>query len=550
MRTCPSLRPSVIPGLAVLAFLAACTFSTDAGPHPTDPSLLTSTFSGTADLGLTGSATGVSLTGDAEWSLSKTGSLSGTTATWNITATKTATVSGQLLVHGHMTVTNTGSGPATIGNIIVNLQTRQGNSWITKSSNIADATQGDAATNANVHKAASSENKATFSENAASGTLNFTDATNYTPFSLVPQQLIGAGETQTLLFTAQFDNTNSLLNLQPGTNIRAEVIVSFGNATQRGNSAADVDINGNGTLDADEARVRSVPSRLGVTVPPQTDGNATPTLSDTSDDIATTGDVMFSNAVFNLGATSGTVTATVNGGTNGGTITNCAQLTSPDQTASMGGMTFTTIHGVGLQSCSTLDVGGTPPTCTPGSTGCGWEAGDMHTASQTMWGTSSTSLSAFLALHFNTLYPGDLVVGAGRTLRFSDASAVLLYLPATGNPGALTSSSILNPITTPSGSLGGEVVALKLNIDYSSLFGNSVALGDLYICNFTDLPSLNGQTVSQFFVTASQVLGGASTTYSPSVTAAVARLINTAFVSGTPSTFAQTNLFAGGCPTN
>ena len=54
-----------------------------------------------------------------------------------------------------MAVTNTGSGPATIGHIVVNLQKRQGNSWVTKSSDVANAAQGDAATTAKIDAAAS-----------------------------------------------------------------------------------------------------------------------------------------------------------------------------------------------------------------------------------------------------------------------------------------------------------------------------------------------------------------------------------------------------------
>jgi hypothetical protein len=105
-----------------------------------------------------------------------------------------------------------------------------------------------------------------------------------------------------------------VLHLATASAARAEVIISFGNATTSNGSAANIDINGHGTIDADEAQVRSVPSRLTPTVPPQTNGDAAPTLTDTLSDIAATGTVTFSNAIFNLNATSGMVTATVDGG--------------------------------------------------------------------------------------------------------------------------------------------------------------------------------------------------------------------------------------------
>src|SRR6478735_1228538 len=78
--------------------------------------------SATASVSLTGASTSATLSSNAQWTLTKTGSQSGGTVPWNITATKTATVSGQLVVQGELTFANSGSGPATIGNSVVNLQ--------------------------------------------------------------------------------------------------------------------------------------------------------------------------------------------------------------------------------------------------------------------------------------------------------------------------------------------------------------------------------------------------------------------------------------------
>lgn len=448
-----------------------------------------------------------------------------------------------------MTVTNFGNGPATIGNIVVNLQKRINNKWVTKSSNVADATNGDAATTANIHKAASSEGFASFTENSASGSLNFMDATNNTIFSLVPQVMIGAGQTRALLFSAEFDNNDAALQLPSGTQIRAEIIVSFGNATVNGQSTANVDINGNGTLDADEARVRSVPSRLTLTVPAAVNGNGTVTLTDTLADITATGDVTFSNVTFNLGATSGTVTANVAGGTNGGNITNCAHLTGNDQTVNSGGFTFPIVNGVDLLACSTVAVAGQPPTCTPGAPGCGWDPGDMRTNTQAAWGDPGSSAAALLSANFFSLYGSSLVIGGAATITFTSAGAVFTYLPALGTPGVLT-GNLQDPQSTSAGEFGGELLGLQLNADFSSLLANSVALGSLRICNFSLFPSLNGQTVDQFLATANHILGGGSAPFGATEATAVARLINLAFVSGTPSTFAQQSLVAGACPTN
>jgi len=106
-------------------------------------------------------------TSDTAWTLTKTAAVdtSAKTVTWTITSTKGATVGGHLVVDGYLDVFNIGTGPATLGNIVVNLQTRNhddhdchhhgwghdhDNEWVTIASDVADATQGDAATTANV----------------------------------------------------------------------------------------------------------------------------------------------------------------------------------------------------------------------------------------------------------------------------------------------------------------------------------------------------------------------------------------------------------------
>jgi hypothetical protein len=372
------------------------------------------------------------------------------------------------------------------------------------------------------------------------------DATNNTMFSLVPQVLIGSGETRTLLFSASFDNNDAALQLAPGTQIRAEVIVTFGNATQNGNSTANIDINGNGTLDGDEGRVRSVPSRLTLTVPVAVNGNSTPTLSDTENDIGTTGSVTFTNAQFNIGATSGTVTATVSGGADGGTITNCAHLTTPDITVSSGGSTFTTVPGLNLQKCSQVQVAGstTPPPCTPG---CAWKVNDLVTYSQTQWGFSGTTAGALLNANFASLYGSAFEVGGFYTISFRTADSVFAHLPDTLGAGVLT-GSLVDPTSSSGGDLAGEVIALQLNVDFSAadLVPSQVSLGDVYFCN-TGLATLDGLTVDEFLAIANTLLGGGSASYTPSFATGVARAVNDAFAAGTPSSFAQANLFSSPC---
>jgi len=50
---------------------------------------------------------------------------------------------------------------------------------------------------------------------------------------------------------------------------------------------------------------------------------------------------------------------------------------------------------------------------------------------------------------------------------FESASHLLDYLPAVGTPGPLT-TDVADPISTESGEFGGDVVALKLNVDFNT----------------------------------------------------------------------------------
>jgi len=508
---------------------------------------------GTAGISLSDASATMTQTSDTAWTLAKDGAVDAahSTVTWTITATEAATIAGQLVLNGTFTVTNTGTGDATIGNIVVNLQTKSGAQWVTRSSDIANATDGDAATTANIFQQASSENKSTFTENAASGELEFMDASTNTLFSLVPQVTIPAGDTVTLLFSAAYDNT--VLNLATGTPVRAEIIVSFGNATTNGASAPNIDINGNGMIDSDEARVRSVPSRLTLAVPAQTNGSGAVTLSDTLADIATNGTVTFSNAMFNLGATTGTVSVNYNAGTSGGTITNCAHLTSAGSTVSIGGFNFPT-SGLDLLACDTQTIDS--PTCTPGTVGCGWKTGDLVSFDQGEWGAATSSPApTILSNNYFGVYPfGVVEVGipgtAGFSMSFTSGGDIIAYLPGVGTPAALT-ADLLNPLTTASGSFGAEVLALTLNVDFTEagLTGGTsgIGLGDLTLCGFTTLPALNGRTVSDLLTDLNTLLGGGSATYGISQLAPVVESINTSFLLGAPSTFAQQQLFNAPC---
>jgi hypothetical protein len=63
------------------------------------------------------------------------------TMTWTIDATHGQTVEGILVVDGYTAVTDSDTIGTTISNIVVNVQTKSGGQWVTRSSDIAVAAQ-------------------------------------------------------------------------------------------------------------------------------------------------------------------------------------------------------------------------------------------------------------------------------------------------------------------------------------------------------------------------------------------------------------------------
>ncbi len=483
-------------------------------------------------------------TSDTQWDLTKVGSLGGATVTWQVNATQIATVSGLLIFNGIFEVDNKGNAGATIGNIVVNLQTKVGTKWVTKSTVAADATQDDAATAANT-------TIGTFTEDTASKRLLFTDASTNSTFALVPQVTLAPGSTTRLLFSASFDN--NVLALATGSQVRAQIVVTFGNAKATGNSSTNLDINGNGIIDSDEAAVQSVDAYNTTTVPAQTPSNSVVTLSDSVSDITTTGTVTFSNPVININGTSATVVVNYNGGTEGGMITNCAHLTGSGQTATVSGSNFPNVTPIDLTACNTQMIG--PHVCTPGAPGCGWMDGDVVSYGQANWGGDPTvdPAAALLVSQFGTVYPFSVVeIGiagaAGFSALFTSAAAILTYQPAGGVNGPLN-ADLLDPTSTAAGAFGGYVLALQLDVDFAQagLLSNTSGLtfGDLRLCNLAQT-TLNGMTIRDFTVLVNTALGGGGTSgYTYDELANLSESVSIAFIGGTPTLFAQEHIVSG-----
>jgi hypothetical protein len=506
-----------------------------------------------ADVRLKKAGATLTQTSNTEWSLDKVGSLGGASITWQATATQGATTSGLLILNGVFTVENKGNAGAPIGNIVVNIQKRVGWKWVTVSSDIADATQDDAATTANVAAKNCSDQTSTFTENSASGSLLFTDAKTNSAFALVPQVTLAPKTTKKLRFTATFDN--NILDLPTYSLVRAEILVSFGNAKSGGASAHKIDINGNGIIDADERWIRTVDERIITWVPPQKPSNSTVTLTDTPSDITTTGTVTFTNPVIVINGLQALVTVNYNGGASGGTITNCAHLTGSGSSATCLDDDFNNVTAIDLTSCSTITVG--PHTCAPGAPGCGWEDGDMVTYNQDSWGTLGTTASNLLANEFFAVYPNGVEIGiigaGGNSAIFNTPEAVLDYQPTSGSPGPLD-NDLQDPTSTSAGAFGGHVLALQLDVDFydaNKLSGTaSLEFGDLRVCALTGATAtFNGQTVRQVLAGLNLALGDEVNPYDFEALSTLAQDLSQSFEGGAVSVFAQQHVFnATTCP--
>jgi hypothetical protein len=482
------------------------------------------------------------------WTLTKTNDAtgrlpSGTLVTWTVTATKTPGAR-TICADGYLEVTNTGSADATVGNIVVNLQGQTGGKksiWASLAADVANSTAGDAATSANIVAAASAEivsggsnisgnysvsgTKGTFTETPASGPLEFTDANNNTLFSLSPAMTIAPGATVQLKYSAQFN-----LAVAPGTPLRVEAIVTFGNSGLRGGSgasAANIDINGNNSIDGDEANVRSVPSRITANAPGVEQCNDTVTIAD---EMLLTGSAGQAPASPGDVLPSGTINATTTWiykavVTGDGSVTNDASLAGQSTTVSVstGVDPVTSVPNlpVTFECCTASDAdassgvevytecppeGCVPPPCTRG-VNCPCPGPDCFAVRQ----YCSYSQGGFggrgdpyklLALAFEAKYPSGVSIGSTFTGTWTTASDVQAYLPGNGQAAAFTKNTI-DATSTSAGVFGGQVLALRLNIDVLSN-----GIGGLYLVD-TGTP-YDGMTVSAILAEANKVIGTSS----------------------------------------
>jgi hypothetical protein len=137
------------------------------------------------------------------------------------------------------------------------------------------------------------------------------------------------------------------------------------------------------------------------------------------------------------------------------------------------------------------------------------------TYTQGAWGAAAkgNNPGALLASKFGAVYPSCAgnpalcpSVGVGKVITFTSSTTIKNFLPAGGNPNKL-SASATNPTSTNAGVFAGQVLALRLNVDFSH---SGFIQGGLENLKVAPGNKLAGQTVAQVLTVANSVLGGGS----------------------------------------
>ena len=194
--------------------------------------------------------------------------------------------------------------------------------------------------------------------------------------------------------------------------------------------------------------------------------------------------------------------------------------------------------------------------------------GEFVTWGQVEWGDdpSPGNISFSLEENFASVFAssrGLLEVGipgpTGFSIIFDGPDPIITYLPASGTPGPLT-ADLLNPVDTPTGALGGEVVTATLNVTFSDddLLAHpaGVPFGNLVLQNLDsfaaetglgpEIAELDGMSVRQVLAAANPLLDGGASPVTPQDMFVLLNAIDMSFHSGldggVASTFATENL--------
>jgi len=186
-----------------------------------------------------------------------------------------------------------------------------------------------------------------------------------------------------------------------------------------------------------------------------------------------------------------------------------------------------------------------------------WVPGQLNVYDEGAWGdeVSPSAAATLLLTHYDIVYAstfGVFEVGSpsGFTMYFTKAATLVEYLPASGIPGVLD-ASLVDPTSSSAGVFGGDVAALKLNVDFSDaglLPGSAdIPFGNLILRNLnSSFAALDELTVRQVLGDADACLGGSSCIIDVGDFEAVVANLNASFSNGYPDSFAEDFLVAPG----
>jgi SdrD B-like domain/Putative Ig domain len=140
-------------------------------------------------------------------------------------------------------------------------------------------------------------------------------------------------------------------------------------------------------------------------------------------------------------------------------------------------------------------------------------ASPFVTINQTDWGGDSNGPHDVLVSTMSTVYgPAGIKIGGGKYIILTTPLAIQDFLPQGGAGGKLTMNYTLTGAaadadTTEAGALAGNVLALKLNVDYSTKGYLPAGFGT-YVPTFITSGPFKGKKVSDILNSAMNILGG------------------------------------------
>ncbi|MBI3818809.1 MAG: hypothetical protein HY286_08985 [Planctomycetes bacterium] len=180
------------------------------------------------------------------------------------------------------------------------------------------------------------------------------------------------------------------------------------------------------------------------------------------------------------------------------------------------------------------------------------QAGDFISYTQGGWGSKPAGNNPGMLLknNFTRVYQLGCLIGVqgitGFWLRFMTASNIQKFLPAGGTPKALNASAV-NPTSSNAGVFAGQVLALKLNCDFSFAGITLKTGGPLGLVKLTNTGNsqLDGVTIYQVLFAAQLALSGGQLMFGIASISQFNDLVtnlNEAFDNGGLSGWAQTHL--------